>query len=61
MSIASWACWIFGLVAASSIIRDMIGIVRCIREIRLDLKRLKLRKQDWTPREDPALWKADGR
>lgn len=57
----AWFQMILLLVAVGIISRDLIGIYRDVKTMRLQLKRLTLRKQDWTPREDAALWKADGR
>lgn len=31
--------------------------IRDLRKIRLQRKRIGRRKQDWTPREDPAVWR----
>lgn len=44
---------ISALVVLALAVRDM----RACSRARLKYRRLGLRKQDWTPREDPALWR----
>jgi len=42
-----------------TVIQDYRKLMRDLRRIKLATKRLALRKQDWTPREDPALWREE--
>jgi len=51
------AAWLLGLGwACLTTIRDIIACTKDTRRILRKIKRLSLKKQDWTPREDPALW-----
>lgn len=55
--------WGFGEWLAVSVILDFVwdvskNILR-IRRNNRKYRRIERRKQDWTPREDPALWRKD--
>lgn len=46
------AVFVFGSVA-----KEIFQCILRIRDMNREIGRLKRRKQDWTPREDPALWR----
>ena len=51
--VVEWLAIGIGAHFAWQLAKDVLAIRRHIREYR----RLGRRKQDWTPREDPALWR----
>lgn len=48
---------IMAVVVFTMIFRDILQSIRYIRKLNLRIRRIGRRKQDWTPREDPALWR----
>lgn len=47
--------WAVGVAVHAGL--DIAKSWRKIREIDRKIARLQRRKQDWSPREDPALWR----